>query len=330
MHDIAVLALDGVAPFDLGIPSLVFGSARSEDGAPLYRVSLCAETPRVRGIDFDHYAPFGLERLARADTVIVPGGENMDRAFSEPVLRALRDAAANGARVASICTGAFALAAAGLLDGRRATTHWSGTEAFAKRFPAVRLDPGVLFVDEGAVVTAAGASAGVDMCLHLVRRDFGQTAAAHAARMAVAPLDRDGGQAQFIRSEPPASRASLAPLLDWMSAHCAEPLEVATLAARAGLSGRTFARRFREQTGTTPAQWLITARIRRAQELLETTSHSVETVAADAGFETAAAFRASFLRRVGLGPSQYRRRFNAGGAPPVGRRPRSAEEVLVA
>jgi len=330
MHDVAVLALDGVAPFDLGVPSLVFGSARTEAGAPLYRVDVCGETPRVRTMTFDLHAPFGLERLRDADTVIVPGGENMDRAFSEPVLRALREAAARGARVGSICTGAFALAAAGLLDGRRATTHWSATEAFARRFPAVRVDPDVLFVDEGAVVTAAGASAGLDMCLQLVRRDFGQAVAAHAARMAVAPLDRDGGQTQFIRRETPTSRASLAPLLEWISAHCGQPLDVATLAAHAGLSVRTFARRFREQTGTTPLQWLLAARVRSAQQLLECTPKPIEEIASACGFESATAFRASFQRRVGVAPSDYRRRFNASGAPPVGRRPRASRGDLVA
>jgi transcriptional regulator GlxA family with amidase domain len=328
MHDVAVLALDGVAPFDLGVPSLVFCSARGLDGAPLYRVEMCAETPRVRGMNFDHYAPHGLERLATADTVIVPGGESMDRPFSEPVLQALRQAAARGARIASICTGAFALGAAGLLDGRRATTHWSAVVAFAQRFPQVHVDPDVLFVDEEAVVTAAGASAGIDMCLHLVRRDFGQAVAAHAARMAVAPLDRDGGQAQFIHREPPTSRDSLAPLLEWMSANCTEPLDVGALASRARLSVRTLARRFRDQTGTTPLQWLLAARIRRAQELLETTPQSIEAVAAAAGFESAAAFRASFQRRVGLGPSDYRRRFNAGGAPLLGRPRRSRDLAL--
>ena len=171
--------------------------------------------------------------------------------------------------MASICTGAFVLAATGLLDGRRATTHWMGATTFRERFPAVDLDPDVLFVDQGRLITSAGASAGMDMCLHLLRRDLGQAAAAEAARLAVAPLDRDGGQAQFIRHEPVLSASSLAPVLDWALAHLDQPIDVERMARRTGASPRTFARRFRDQTGTTPLQWLLLARIRRAQQLLE-------------------------------------------------------------
>jgi transcriptional regulator GlxA family with amidase domain len=228
---------------------------------------------------------------------------------SGSVLDALRTAWANGARLASICTGAFVLAQTGLLDGQRATTHWLATAEFARRFPLVPLDPDVLFVDGGRIVTSAGALAGLDMCLHLVRQDYGQAAAAHAARLAVAPLNRDGGQAQFIRHDLPSAGDSMAPLLDWMVKHLDRPLDVATLAAKAGTSPRTFARRFREQTGTTPLQWLLAARVRRAQELLEIGGRTIGEVATASGFEAIVTFRNRFQQIVGVGPAAYRRRF---------------------
>ena len=315
MHEVAVLAMHGVVPFDLGIPCEVFGRLHAPDGEPAYRVRVCGEARDVRAGHFIIQAPYGLDRLARADTVVIPGVEDPAAPTPEPVLAAIRAAWSGGARIATICTGAFVLASTGLLDGRRATTHWLGAEAFARRFPNVRLDPQVLFVDEGRIVTSAGASAGLDMCLHLVRRDHGQAIAAHAARLAVAPLDREGGQAQFIRHEPPGSNSSLAPLLDWMLENANRPLDVDTLAARACVSARTLARRFREQTGTTPVQWLLTARVRRAQELLETTTTPIEQVATAAGFESPVTFRARFHRIVGLSPAAYRRRFNASGGP---------------
>jgi transcriptional regulator GlxA family with amidase domain len=233
------------------------------------------------------------------------------------VLAAIRAAWARGARLASICSGAFVLAETGLLDGRRATTHWAGAAVFARRFPRVDIDPTVLFVDEGRIVTSAGAAAGLDMCLHLLRRDHGQAMAADAARLAVAPLDRDGGQAQFIRHQPPDSGQSLAPLLEWMRENVDKPLDVAALAARACISPRTLARRFRDQTGTTPVQWLLAARVRRAQDLLETTGMAIDQIAFAAGFESPVTFRARFRGRVGVSPATYRRRFNAiGGSRP--------------
>ena len=255
--------------------------------------------------------PCGLDAITAADTVVIPGVDDPASDVPGPVLSALHEAWTNGARLVSICTGAFVLAATGLLDGRRATTHWLAAQAFTRRFPKVLLDPQVLFVDEGRIVTSAGALAGMDMCLHLIQRDHGQAAAAHAARMAVAPLHRDGGQAQFIRHDLPKSNESLAPLLDWMLANLGQPLCVETLAARAVTSSRTFARRFRDQTGTTPLQWLLTARIRRAQELLETSLRSIDDIATTTGFEATVTFRARFHQIVGVNPSTYRRRFNA-------------------
>lgn len=307
MHVVAILAVHGVIPFDLAIPCEVFGRVRLPRAGDEYDVRVCGEAAEVRARPFGIRAPWTLDDLAGADTVVVPGIEDPTLPVPGAVVAALRAAAARGARIASICSGTFILAAAGLLDGRRATTHWLAAGLLARRHPAVTVDPDVLFVDEGRIVTAAGASAGLDMCLHLLRRDHGHAVAAHAARLAVAPLDREGGQAQFIRHEAPGSAASLAPLLDWMRENAHRPLSVDALARRAAASPRTFARRFREQTGTTPLQWLITARVRRAQELLETTPLSLEEVASAAGFDGAAALRDRFRRTVGVSPKAYRR-----------------------
>lgn len=309
MRVVAVLAVHGVIPFDLAIPCEVFGRVRLPRADDEYDVRVCGEAPEIRARGFGIRAPWTLDDLATADTVVVPGIEDPTQPVPDAVVAAIRTAHANGARIASICSGTFLLAAAGLLDGRRATTHWLAAGLLARRYPAVTVDPGVLFVDEGRVVTSAGASAGLDMCLHLLRRDHGHAVAAHAARLAVAPLDREGGQAQFIRHEAPGSAASLAPLLDWMRANAHRPLPVDELARQAGASPRTFARRFREQTGTTPLQWLITARVRRAQELLETTRLSIEEIAAAAGFDGAAALRDRFRSTVGVSPKAYRRSF---------------------
>lgn len=316
MHTVAIVVLDGFVPLDLGIPCDVFGSFGLSGQPSLYRVQVCAPRRVVRAGAFEIRTPFGLEAVPDADTVVVPGIVDLERPIPPSVLQALRAAWDRGARVTSICTGAFVLAAAGLLDGRRATTHWRGTLELSRRYPAVTVEPDVLFVDEGRIVTSAGASAGLDMCLHLVRRDYGQAAAAHAARLAVAPLNRDGGQAQFILHEAPRANDSLASLLDWMSTHLDKELDVDALACRAHMSPRTFARRFREQTGTTPLQWLLSVRVRRAQELLETTRRSIDDVALRSGFESPVTFRARFRKLVGISPRAYRLRFNA----PVSRR----------
>lgn len=309
MHEIAILALNGVVSFDLGIACEVFGHARLAGGAPAYRVRVCGETRQVRTNVFGLDVPHGLDRVAAADTVVIPGVEDHRSPVTQPALQAIRAAWTGGARLVSICSGAFVLAETGLLDGRRATTHWLGTADFKRRFPRVMLDPEVLFVDEGRIVTSAGALAGMDMCLHLVARDHGQAVAAHGARLAVAPLHRDGGQAQFIRYDLPRASDSLAPLLDWMLAHLHRSLSVEALAAKVHTSPRTFARRFRQQTGTTPLQWLLMARVRRAQEMLETGGHTIESVSAATGFEAPVTFRTRFQQIVGISPKAYRRRF---------------------
>ena len=314
MYIVAVLALDGVIAFDLGIACEVFARVRLSDGTPAYGVRLCGERGGVRTSAFDLRVPGRLREIAAADTVIVPGIEDLDAPIAPQVIASLQAAWHGGARVVSICTGAFVLGAAGLLDGRRATTPWIATDDLARRHPQAIVEPDVLYVDEGRLVTSAGALAGLDMCLHLVGRDHGQAAAAHAARLAVAPLNRDGGQAQFIRHAPAGSQSSLAVTLDWMLASLEQPLDVAAMAARAGMSERTFARRFHQQTATTPLQWLLKARVRRAQELLEDPSMTVDEVAARSGFESPVTFRARFQRIVGLSPGAYRRRFRAKAA----------------
>ncbi|MBX6382130.1 MAG: helix-turn-helix domain-containing protein, partial [Microbispora sp.] len=229
------------------------------------------------------------------------------------VLEALREAAARGTRLASICAGAFTLAAAGLLDGLRATTHWAAAPELARRFPAVDVRPDVLYVDNGQVLTSAGAAAGLDLCLHMIRRDHGSAVAADAARLSVMPLEREGGQAQFIVHEhPPVPSGSLLePVLAWIEDNLDRDLTLREMAARAGMSERTFGRRFRQQTGTTPLQWLLRARVRRAQYLLENTDHGIERIAAQAGFGSPTAFRERFKRVVGTTPQAYRSSFRA-------------------
>ncbi|MDV2987473.1 UNVERIFIED_CONTAM: helix-turn-helix domain-containing protein [Methylobacteriaceae bacterium AG10] len=254
---------------------------------------------------------YGLEALVSADTLVIPGIEDPTAPVSQDVLTAIREAWAAGARIASICSGAFVLAATGLLDGRRATTHWLGANQLAQRHPAIDVDPNALFVDEGRLVTSAGASAGLDMCLHLVRRDHGQTAAEQAARLAVAPLDRGGGQTQFVRHEPPLTSASLAPVLEWMLDNIDRPLGITAMATRAGMSECTFARRFQEQTGTTPMQWFLSARVKRGQELQESGSASINQVAMASGFASPVTFRTIFRKLTGVSPATYRARFSA-------------------
>lgn len=310
LHTVAVLILDGFVPLDVGIPCDVFGRFGLPDQPALYRVKVCAARRTMRAGAFSIRAPFGLSDVASADTVVVPGIVDLEGPVPAPVIEALKTAWRRGARITSICSGAFVLAAAGLLDGRRATTHWLSTDLLARLYPSIEVDPDVLFVDEGRIVTSAGASAGLDMCLHLVRRDHGQAHAAQSARLAVAPLNRDGGQAQFIRHEAPQARDNLASLLEWMGRNLDKEIDVEALARRAGMSPRTLARRFREQTGTTPLQWLLTTRVRRAQELLETTRRPIDDIALRSGFDSAVTFRARFRKIVGLSPRAYRQRFD--------------------
>ncbi|WP_328467958.1 helix-turn-helix domain-containing protein [Actinoplanes sp. NBC_00393] len=311
MHIVAVLALDKVIPFDLATPVEVFSRVRLADGSSPYEVRICAPTPTVDAGVFRLQAPWGLDTLLAADTIILPGCADGASPVPREVLDLLGKAAAGGARLASICAGAFVLAATGLLDGLRATTHWLAAPMLAERFPRIDVDPNVLYVDNGQFLTSAGAAAGLDLCLHMIRRDHGSAVAADAARLSVMPLEREGGQAQFIVPEqPPTPRGSgLEPLLRWMQENTEVDLTLADLAGRAGMSIRTLNRRFREQTGTTPLQWLLRARIRRAQHLLEATDQPVEQIAGRVGFGSPTAFRDRFKRVVGTSPHSYRAAF---------------------
>ncbi|TJZ59155.1 helix-turn-helix domain-containing protein [Streptomyces piniterrae] len=305
-HNLAVLVLDGVVTFDLGVPLLVFGAMPDD-----YRTALCTSEPgTVASLDgFSLSVSHGLDTLVRADTVVVPGYD-LDRRVPAATLQALRQAHANGARMVSICSGAFALAEAGLLDGLSATTHWHAADRLARDHPAVTVDPDVLYIDHGQVLTSAGASAGLDLCLHLIRRDHGAAAANAVARIAVAAPHRTGGQSQYIkRSIPQTSGQSLARTREWALHHLGEPLPIRRLAQHAALSERTFARRFVEEAGVSPVQWLLTARIDLAKQLLESGDHSIDEVARRVGLGTAANLRARFHKATGTSPSVYRRAF---------------------
>jgi len=312
-HAVAVLVLPGVVPFDLALATEVFGRAEHAPGRPCYTVTVCGEEPVVDTRFFTLGVKHRLAALKRAQTIVVPGIDDPDVPISPTVRRALVAAAARGARIASICSGAFVLAQAGLLDGRRATTHWLAAPLLAQRHPDVEVDARVLFVDDGQVLTSAGAAAGLDLCLHIVRRDFGATVAARVARLSVVPLQRDGGQAQFIEPMDIPPDRSLQPVVDWATRNLHRPLTMDDLARQACSSPRTLNRRFRAQFGVAPVQWLIRARVRRAQELLEGSRLSVEQIVEAVGLGSAANFRAQFSRITGVSPSEHRRHFGAAG-----------------
>jgi transcriptional regulator GlxA family with amidase domain len=310
-HRVAILAFDPFPPFELSVACEVFGMDRRDMGVPLSEVRVVAGVPaplHAKGAGFTIDTPYGLETLRWADTVIVPGWYSKERGPEEPVLDALRKAYARGARVASFCSGAYVLAYAGLLDGRRATTHWVYAADFAERFPQIDVDPDVLYVGDDRVFTSAGTAAGIDLCLHMVRLDHGAEVANIVARRMVVPPHRDGGQAQFIEAPMPprCDDDGLADALAWAVEHLDEVITVESLARRARLSPRTFARRFKASSGTTPLQWLLQQRVVLAQRLLETTELPVEVIAQRCGLGSAANLRLHFGRALGTSPNAYR------------------------
>lgn len=308
---IAIVATDGMLHFELAAACEVFTRDPSGLADPWYDVVVCGPGP-VRAGRFQIVPDGGWELLARADTVIVPAVEDIDADLPPGLLDAVRTAHNAGTRLVSLCTGAFVLAAAGVLDGLHATTHWAHTTELAARFPRVKVDPDVLYVDNGNVLASAGKAAAIDLCLHLIRRDHGSTVANAVARRLVVPPHRAGGQAQFVTTPVPArDDHPLADLLPWATEQLNHPLTVEDLARRANLSSRHLARHFKSVTGTTPLQWLSTQRIRRAQELLENTDDSIDAIAEQAGMGTATTLRRHFHRTVGVPPDAYRRTFRS-------------------
>ncbi|MFD7298451.1 helix-turn-helix domain-containing protein [Streptomyces sp. NPDC059897] len=313
LKNVAAVLLDGVHPFELGVVCEVFGLDRSDAGLPVYDFAAVSTegpslTTHVPGMTVS--TPYGLERLAEADLITIPSAGRRFGQYPPELLDALRQAVDRGARVLSLCAGVFVLGEAGLLDGRRCAVHWRYARELAVSYPRTRVDPDVLYVDEGPVITSAGTAAGIDACLHIVRTEHGAEVANAIARRMVVPPHRDGGQAQFVERPLPATRCdTVGEVLSWMERHLDEPATVEELAARAHMSPRTFARRFQQETGTTPYRWLLRQRVLLAQELLERTDETVDAIAARAGFGNAAAMRHQFMKALGTTPNAFRRTF---------------------
>ncbi|MDX3456667.1 helix-turn-helix domain-containing protein [Streptomyces sp. ME02-8801-2C] len=313
LENVAVVLLDGVHPFELGVVCEVFGLDRGDEGLPVYDFAVAsAEGPTLTThAGFSVGTEHGLERLESADLIAVPAGQTyVDREYPPELLDALRRAADRGARILSVCSGVFVLAAAGLLDGRRCAVHWRHADELARRYPLIRVEPDVLYVDAGPVITSAGTAAGIDACLHLVREEHGPEVANAIARRMVVPPHRDGGQAQYIERPLPRSRCdTVGEVLVWMERHLDEEVTVEQLAERAHMSPRTFARRFQQETGTTPYRWILRQRVLLAQRLLEATDETMDAIAWRTGFGNAAALRHQFVRSLGTTPQAYRRTF---------------------
>ncbi|MYW90914.1 helix-turn-helix domain-containing protein [Amycolatopsis rubida] len=318
MYTTVVLALPDAIPFDLATPIETFGRVRLPDGRPGYRTLVAGPERDIEAGPLRLTVDDDLDALQRADLIVVPGRENPLAPAPPAVLAALRTAADRGTRIASICVGAFTLAEAALLDGLDATTHWLAADEFKRKYPAVQVNPDVLYTDNGKILTSAGAVAGIDLCLHIVRNDYGTVVAADAARLAVAPLHRPGGQAQYIvRNRAPSRPTTLDQVLPWIEDNAYRGLALADIAAAAGLSVRTLTRRFKDETGQSPLQWVAGVRIRQAQELLETTDHTVDRIAAQTGFPTTSNFRSQFGQVVGVTPGAYRKVFRPGPHRPA-------------
>src|SRR3569623_721625 len=317
-HSIGVVAFEGISPFHLSVPCAVFGEDRSEDGIPRNEVIVCAERPGrlTTTAGFSIEAMERLSRLSKVDTVIIPSWRNPEERASEDLLRALRAAHARGAKIVGLCLGAFVLAQAGLLDGRRATTHWRWAEVFSRQFPKVKLEQEALYVEDGNLLTSAGTAAGLDCCLHLLRTQIGAELANRVARRLVVSPHRQGGQAQFIEQPVPVRIRGdrLSEALDWAQRNLHQQFGLDELAERALMSRRTFTRRFRESTGSSFNKWINLQRLAFAQRLLETTDISIEEIAASAGFGSALSLRQHFAASLRTSPSAYRREFRVASA----------------
>ncbi|MHB8564776.1 MAG: helix-turn-helix domain-containing protein [Acidiferrobacteraceae bacterium] len=314
MDTIAVIAFSGISPFHLAVPSMVFGEDRRAAGVPPFEVLVCAAEPGPlpTSAGFLIQTPYGLGDLARAQTIIVPSWRNPEERPPASLLRALRVAQARGARLVGLCLGSFVLAAAGILDGRPATTHWLWVDELARRYPEVEVRPDVLYIDDGDVVTSAGTAAGIDCCLHLLRMQCGAEIANYVARRMVVPPHRQGGQAQYIeRPVPvvPTAGDRFAEVLAWVAGNLGQPHPLDALAERALMSRRSFTRRFRQVTGTTFGAWLVNERLALAQRLLETTDQSIDRIASAAGFGSSVSLRQHFAAAFRVSPSVYRRTF---------------------
>lgn len=314
---IAVLAFDGISPFHLSVPCLVFGERHGTLSQTNFKLTVCAlasgRAPHTvqTSAGFSITTKYGIRALATADMIVLPSWSDDLAVPPEYLLQALRQAHRRGARLVGLCLGAFVLAYAGLLDGRSATTHWALAGEFARRFPHISLDPNVLYVDHGDVITSAGTAAGIDCCLHLLRCQYGSELAADVARRLVVAPHRQGGQAQYIEHPLPtlASDTRLSKVLEWMLIHLAEPQHLDQLAERALMSRRSFTRNFQKLTGTTVGQWLLHQRLTLAQRQLETSQHSIEQIASDTGFGSALLLRRYFAQHLQTSPSAYRREF---------------------
>jgi transcriptional regulator GlxA family with amidase domain len=318
MHRVVVLALPGVVPFELGIPARIFGAARDQLGEQFYEVITCSLDGRPVPADADYSVAVehSASILSTANTVVIPPTHTPEGTTQREVLPApLAEAFLRikpGTRMVAICTGAFVLAAAGLLEGRPVTTHWREADRLARLFPGVKVDPDVLFIDDGDVLTSAGVAAGIDLCLHIIRRDYGSAVANQVARTCVVPPTRDGGQAQYIQRPIPDAKGSTAATRSWALEHLHQPLSLADLAAHASMSIRTFTRRFRDETGLSPAQWLTRHRVDLACHLLEASDLPIDHIAHRAGFGTPASLRQHLHATIGVSPNTYRRTFHTG------------------
>jgi transcriptional regulator GlxA family with amidase domain len=305
-YKIAIVAFDGMVAADLTTPYELFEHVELDSGLKAYESYVCARDPVVKTQGFDLHVKWGLDQLDDAYTLIVPGLVDPNANIPDELCVAIRQAYLSGTRIVSICTGAFVLAASGILDGQEVTTHWKAASLFSSLYPHIALFPNVLYTDNGQICTSAGAAAGIDLCLHLIRKDFGVAVAANSARTAVVPLERSGGQAQYIVQPISTLSIGLSPILQWIEEHLDQEITLNKMANIASISLRTLNRRFQEQLHMSPLQWVIQARLKRAQCLLESTDQSIEAIAGNVGFGSSASLREHFVKNFGNSPSGYR------------------------